>query len=94
MIARQMKERQSENGKHNASNLQNVGSRSIDQLPTKKEKIQIGRIVLEDKNENVHMVDGEIENKAILKGRKGIYLEFLSESEASIAEINTLCFIK
>lgn len=61
---------------------------------SEKEKIQIGRIVLEDKNENVHMVDGEIENKAILKGRKGIYLEFLSESEESIAEINTLCFIK
>ena len=56
-------------------------------------KTLIGKIVLDGRNSDIHTVTGEITNKTVLKGKKAIYLEFLTESDGSAAEVNELLFI-
>ena len=57
-------------------------------------KTLIGRIDLKGEDAGIHTAEGEITNKAVLKGKKAVYLEFLTEEEGSIAEVNELLFIR
>ena len=58
-----------------------------------QKKTLIGKIELTGENAEAHTVTGEIFAKDILVGKKAIYMEFITESEETVAEINELVFI-
>ena len=57
-------------------------------------KTRIGTIPLSGENSGIHTVEGEITGRGVLAGKKAVYLEFLTEEEGSMAEINELVFIR
>ena len=54
----------------------------------------IGSIELSGNDPAPHIVSGEIKRRDLLKGMKAIYLEFLTDSEESAAEVNELVFVQ